>query len=123
VAQTTYDFLRRFAQASPDIAVLDPPRSGVGARTLNLLAALRPRRIHCVSCSPPTLARDLELLLKRGYLLESVELFDFFPHTYHIEALARLTLIMSALNHTPHRISRAAKGIRIPGATAPENEA
>jgi len=123
VAQTTYDFLRRFAQASPDIAVLDPSRSGVGARTLNLLAALRPRRIHCVSCSPPTLARDLELLLKRGYLLESVELFDFFPHTYHIEALARLTLIMSALNHTPHRISRAAKGIRIPGATAPENEA
>jgi len=92
VAETTYDFLRRFAQTASDLAVLDPPRSGVGARTLNLLAALKPRRIHCVSCSPPTLARDLEFLLKRGYRLESIELFDFFPQTYHIEALARLKL-------------------------------
>ena len=110
VAETTYDFLRRFAQTAPDLALLDPPRSGVGARTLNLLAALKPRRIHCVSCSPPTLARDLEFLLKRGYRLESLELFDFFPQTYHIEALARLMLIRSAFNHAPHRTPRAAKG-------------
>jgi 23S rRNA (uracil1939-C5)-methyltransferase len=116
VAETTYDFLRRFAQTAPDLAVLDPPRSGVGGRTLNLLAALKPRRIHCVSCSPPTLARDLEFLLKRGYRLESVELFDFFPQTYHIEALARLTLTTSALIHARHRIPRAENGIRIPGA-------
>ncbi len=90
VRQTAYDFLRRYAQASPDLAVLDPPRCGVGARALEPLAALRPRRVHCVSCSPPTLARDLEFLLKRGYHVESIELFDFFPQTYHIESLARL---------------------------------
>lgn len=93
VARTAYDFLRRFARLSPDLVILDPPRSGVGPRTLNLLAALKPRRIHCVSCSPPTLARDLEFLLKSGYQVESVELFDFFPQTYHIEVLARLTLV------------------------------
>jgi len=69
---------------------MDPPRAGVDAGSLKLLAALRARRIHYLSCSPPTLARDLKLLAHHGYRLESVELFDLFPQTYHIEALAKL---------------------------------
>jgi 23S rRNA (uracil1939-C5)-methyltransferase len=91
VAQMASDFLRRYAQSPPDLVVLDPPRSGVGVPALKTLAKLRPKRIHCVSCSPPTLARDLEFLLKRGYHLESIELFDLFPQTYHIESIARLS--------------------------------
>ncbi|MBZ5542192.1 MAG: 23S rRNA (uracil(1939)-C(5))-methyltransferase RlmD [Acidobacteriia bacterium] len=90
VAQTTYDFLRRFAQTQPDLVVLDPPRAGVGAQTLELLVSLQPKRIHYVSCSPPTLARDLAYLAGHGYELRSVDLFDFFPQTFHIEALVRL---------------------------------
>ena len=93
VSQTVLDFLRRFAQAEPDLVVLDPPRAGAGIGTLELLAALRPRRFYYVSCSPPTLARDLALLVARGYQLNSVELFDFFPQTYHLECLAKLTRI------------------------------
>ena len=88
--ETTYDFLRRFAQMAPDLVVMDPPRAGVDAGSLQLLAALRPRKIHYLSCSPPTLARDLKPLARHGYHLESIELFDLFPQTYHIEALARL---------------------------------
>ncbi len=90
-SETTCDFLRRFAQAEPDLVVMDPPRAGVDAGSLKLLAALRPRRIHYLSCSPPTLARDLKALAAHGYHLESLELFDLFPQTYHIEALAKLT--------------------------------
>ncbi len=90
VAETAFDFLRRFAQTGPDLVVLDPPRAGVGASTLKFLAACRPKRIHYLSCSPPTLARDLGYLIARGYRLNSIELFDFFPQTYHIESLARL---------------------------------
>ena len=93
VSQAVLDFLRRFAQAEPDLVVLDPPRAGVGIGTLELLAALRARRFHYVSCSPPTLARDLALLVARGYRLNSIELFDFFPQTYHVECLAKLTRI------------------------------
>jgi 23S rRNA (uracil1939-C5)-methyltransferase len=89
-SQTTYDFLRRFAQAQPDLVVMDPPRAGVDAGSLKLLAALRPRRIHYLSCSPPTLARDLAFLLRHAYHLRSLEWFDLFPQTYHIEALAKL---------------------------------
>jgi tRNA/tmRNA/rRNA uracil-C5-methylase (TrmA/RlmC/RlmD family) len=73
------------------LVVLDPPRVGVGASTLKLLAAFRPRHIHYVSCCPPTLARDLAYLLGRGYRLNSIELFDFFPQTFHLECLVRLT--------------------------------
>jgi len=88
--ETSYDFLRRFAQAEPDLVVMDPPRAGVDAGSLKLLAALRPRKIYYLSCSPPTLARDLSFLVGHGYHLVSIELFDLFPQTYHIEALAKL---------------------------------
>lgn len=90
VPQTAFDFLRRFAQAEPDLVVLDPPRGGVGVKELKLLAELRPKTILYVSCSPPTLARDLEYLVKRSYRVNSIELFDFFPQTFHLESLVRL---------------------------------
>ena len=91
VAATVFDFLRRCAQAEPDLAVLDPPRAGAGIRILKLLLALRPKRLAYVSCSPPTLARDLGFLVRAGYRVNSIELFDFFPQTYHIESLAQLS--------------------------------
>jgi len=91
VAATAYDFLRRCGQRHPRLVVMDPPRAGVGAEALKLLLAVQPQRIHYVSCSPPTLARDLGFLLRHGYHLESLDLFDCFPQTYHIEALARLS--------------------------------
>jgi len=91
IAGTTFDYLRRSAQMDPDLVVLDPPRAGVGTETLQLLLALRPKRLHYVSCSPPTLARDLGFFLKHGYQLDGLELFDFFPQTYHIESLVRLS--------------------------------
>ena len=90
--EMTYDFLRRFAQAEPDLVVIDPPRAGVDAGTLKLLAALRPRKIHYLSCSPPTLARDLNFLVRHAYQLDSIELFDLFPQTNHIEALAKVAM-------------------------------
>jgi len=90
IQATAQDFLRRFAQTGVDLTVLDPPRAGAGASVLKLLADLAPKRIHYVSCSPPTLARDLRFLVAHGYEINSVELFDFFPHTYHVESLVRL---------------------------------
>ncbi len=95
VNQSVFDFLRRFARGAPDLAVpdlvvLDPPRAGVEASALKLLAALQPRHVTYVSCHPPTLARDLRYLVANGYRVTAVELFDFFAQTFHIEALTRL---------------------------------
>ncbi|HEV2349905.1 MAG TPA: class I SAM-dependent RNA methyltransferase [Terriglobia bacterium] len=91
VADTAFDFLRRYARSGPDLVVIDPPRAGVGSDTLKFITAIQPRRIHYASCHPPTLARDLGFLIARGYVLNSVELFDFFPQTYHIECVAKLS--------------------------------
>jgi 23S rRNA (uracil1939-C5)-methyltransferase len=90
VRATAFDFLRRYAQMDPDLVVVDPPRTGVGTETLKFIVDLRPKHLRYVSCSPPTLARDLQFLLKHGYRLDSLEMFDFFPQTYHIESLAQL---------------------------------
>ncbi|HVA25908.1 MAG TPA: RNA methyltransferase, partial [Chloroflexota bacterium] len=55
-----------------------------------VLEALNAQRIAYVSCDPSTLARDLKVLLARGFTLTSVQLLDMFPQTYHIEAVAVL---------------------------------
>jgi 23S rRNA (uracil1939-C5)-methyltransferase len=83
------DFLCKWKE-SPDLAVLDPPRAGVEPGALARLAELAPARIIYVSCEPSTLARDLAALVREGYALEEVHLFDLFPETFHIESLVRL---------------------------------
>ena len=74
----------------PDLAVVDPPRSGLGERVARLLATLGAPRVVYVSCDPATLARDLLILLEQGYRIEQVHLVDLFPQTYHLETVAHL---------------------------------
>jgi 23S rRNA (uracil1939-C5)-methyltransferase len=78
-----------------EVVVADPPRAGFHPRALHALLTLRPRRIVYVSCNPSTLARDLGELVRGGYRLEWVQPVDMFPHTPHIEAIARLDLLAS----------------------------
>jgi 23S rRNA (uracil1939-C5)-methyltransferase len=74
-----------------DVIVLDPPRTGAEAPVAELHAA-GPRRIVYVSCHPATLARDAQVLVERhGFKLRTARVFDMFPHTHHIEALALFT--------------------------------
>ena len=72
-----------------DVAVLDPPRSGLERGVAEALADLAPPKLIYLSCDPATLARDLGRLAPR-YRLTSLELIDLFPQTFHIETLARL---------------------------------
>jgi 23S rRNA (uracil1939-C5)-methyltransferase len=74
----------------PDLAVVDPPRSGLGERVARLLATLGAPRVTYVSCDPATLARDLVPLLAAGYGVEQVHLVDLFPQTYHLESVVHL---------------------------------
>ncbi len=75
-----------------DLALVDPPRSGLDTRVIAAIIAKRPRQFVYVSCNPITLARDLQSFISGGYTLRTLELFDFFPQTSHVESLAYLTM-------------------------------
>jgi tRNA/tmRNA/rRNA uracil-C5-methylase (TrmA/RlmC/RlmD family) len=74
----------------PDVVLLDPPRAGLGRAGAAELARVGAARVVYLSCDPATLARDLAVLCEAGYALRSVEGFDLFPQTPHVEALAVL---------------------------------
>ena len=72
-----------------DTVVLDPPRTGA-PDVARLLPSVYAREILYISCAPATLARDVRILIEQGYRLVSAQPFDMFPHTFHVETLARL---------------------------------
>ena len=71
--------------------IIDPPRTGMHKDVLAETMALGPQRIIYVSCNPTTLARDLETMVE-DYELKEIQPVDMFPHTFHIEAVAKLSL-------------------------------
>src|ERR1019366_8404882 len=91
VGARTEDYLRsRPVQESPDLIVLDPPRTGAGKVVIRSLVELGAPRVRYVSCDPATLARDIAPLLAAGYHIEEAHLFDLFPETFHIESVMLL---------------------------------
>jgi 23S rRNA (uracil1939-C5)-methyltransferase len=74
----------------PQVVVVDPPRAGLHPRVVARVAELSPRAVVYVSCNPATLARDVKDFAAQGYSLARVTPFDMFPHTPHIECVARL---------------------------------
>ena len=73
-----------------DVVVVDPPRKGLNADTIEALHRFAPRRIVYVSCDPATLARDVALLKERGYRVKNAMAADLFPRTAHIESIVTL---------------------------------
>ncbi len=69
--------------------ILDPPRAGIAPKTLQKVIDLGAKNIVYISCNPSTQARDAETLKKAGYNMEKLSLVDQFPHTGHIEAIAK----------------------------------
>ncbi len=71
------------------VVVTDPPRAGMHPRVVQRLIEYAPERIGYVSCNPSTFARDARQFVDAGYALERVVPVDMFPHTKHIEVVAR----------------------------------
>lgn len=74
----------------PDTIIIDPPRAGMHKNLVSHIEKIAPEKIVYVSCNPTTQARDIELL-SHLYTIDKVRTVDMFPHTYHVESIARLT--------------------------------
>jgi 23S rRNA (uracil1939-C5)-methyltransferase len=85
-----------------DLIVLNPPRKGCDEQVLRDAAALAPAKIIYVSCSPRTLARDLDILSRLGWITREVQPVDMFPQTPHVENVA----LLEQVRQTPHRPDR-----------------
>ncbi|HXK77669.1 MAG TPA: 23S rRNA (uracil(1939)-C(5))-methyltransferase RlmD [Oscillospiraceae bacterium] len=75
----------------PDVVILDPPRKGCSAETLDAVASMGPSRIVMVACDTATLARDLKILAGKGYCLKKAQPVDLFPRTANVECAALMT--------------------------------
>ena len=76
-----------------DVAVVDPPRKGLGQRGIEAVTSAMPRTIAYVSCDPASFARDTRTLKEFGYELIEATPVDLFPQTYHVEIVARFDRI------------------------------
>ncbi len=76
-----------------DVTVLDPPRKGCSQESLDYALKLTKGKIIYVSCNPATLARDLKYLIEKGCKVDFIQPFDMFPHTYHVEDVAVITIV------------------------------
>lgn len=84
----TKDFSAEPWVGQVDALLIDPPRSGA-LEVMQYLDKFNAKRIVYVSCNPITLARDTAVLLEKGYKLTHAGVMDMFPHTGHVESIAR----------------------------------
>ena len=84
-------FLKEYPNYQGQISciVLDPPRAGIAPKTLQKVIELGAENIVYISCNPSTQARDANTLQQAGYEIEKYALVDQFPHTGHIESIAK----------------------------------
>lgn len=80
------------AGPKPDLIILDPPRAGLHHQVYAPLLGAEAATLMYLSCNPLSMARDLKILLERDphYQVDAISLFDFFPHTTHLEVLVTL---------------------------------
>jgi 23S rRNA (uracil1939-C5)-methyltransferase len=90
VADSVEGFLTRAPQAGAATILLDPPRTGMSKEAAQIIVAAGASRVVYVSCDVATLARDVRRFVDAGYHLATLEAFDLFPNTAHVECVAAL---------------------------------
>ena len=91
-------FLRRQAPAPQSLVVVDPPRGGCTQYVMESLALAKPAKIIYISCHPTSLVRDLQWFFKAAsaaglkYSIKTVQPFDMFPQTDHIETVVEVMI-------------------------------
>ncbi len=75
---------------TPDAIIVNPPKTGISLEALKIITSSMAETITYISCNPTTLARDLSLLLNKGFSIQDLQAFDMFPQTTHVETAVHL---------------------------------
>lgn len=81
--------LSQALEPSPDVVIVDPPRRGCHSKVIKALCRARPSTLVYVACGAEAFARDAAALIAGGFVLDRAEGIDMFPHTTHLELVAR----------------------------------
>lgn len=76
------------------LVVIDPPREGLHPSVISYLGDLKKHhdfKLLYISCNPITMARDIELLLEKGFTFKQIQGVDMFVHTHHVECISVLS--------------------------------
>ncbi len=86
-------FMQQMAASgdSVDLVFMDPPRAGSTPEFIESVRTLGPGKVVYISCSPDSLARDLEIFEKAGYKAKKIVPVDMFPFTRSCETVVLLT--------------------------------
>lgn len=92
VCSDSGEYMQRLARVKQaiDVVVMDPARDGADKNFIDALLTLKPKHILYISCNPETQMRDIKQL-NRVYNCKTVELFDMFPRTNHVESVVLMT--------------------------------
>ena len=84
--------LTRDSRSRVRAVIADPARAGLGENCARQTGKIPgPCALSLIFCSLTAMKRDLPVLLKSGFTLQSVQGFDMFPDTTHVETLCLLT--------------------------------
>ena len=78
---------RRLQQEKVRAVVVDPPRTGAGNKLAQTLDLPHIKRMVWVSCDVVNTCRDLKQYLALGWQIKSIQIFDLFPQTWHVETV------------------------------------
>ena len=89
IREDSHDYLINSSKKFEAIFI-DPPRIGCGG-LIDLITESAEKHIYYLSCNPSALAKDLKLIISKGFTIERLFLIDLFPNTYHIESFVKLS--------------------------------
>ena len=73
-----------------DVVILDPPRAGISPASLDKILDIDCKKFVYISCNPKSQMDNLKVFLDKGYEIKDYEIFDQFPNSRHLEAIALL---------------------------------
>ncbi len=73
-----------------DVVILDPPRAGISPASLDKILNIDCKKFVYISCNPKSQMDNLKVFLDKGYEIKDYEIFDQFPNSRHLEAIALL---------------------------------